>query len=432
MKLTLLKNNGILIKSKSLHFITLLVALTVFSNVLKAADYIDTTLISDDKEYNLLIAIPNDYSSSEVYSLVIGLQPCMTLATDNYREALSSLSDSLDMIVVCPDLSETGNWMSDDNYNVILASIDSAMTMYPINPESVYLTGMSCNGATTLQEGLKKVYPFKGIFPYAPYLTSVDPDVMDLNSDIPVTIAVGTNDAYLGNTMKMYDSLKVHGANINLVLIEGIDHTYEFDNFASEMIHSFYYLLDTNSISIAYAENEIPYFEITNTDPAIELTFNITNQADKELEITALSSKPSVVANPDITYNAEDGNVTLNFAPVADKKGKAVIVLEAKEKEGTSYEQITFNVQVNKPVSIEFDASKTLFDVYPNPAKNTIHFTCTEENMVVQIYDVSGEVVLNTIANNNMAIDVSMLKEGMYIVKPTETNTLEAIKFFIK
>jgi poly(3-hydroxybutyrate) depolymerase len=398
-------------------FYPLFVVITLMSLQSNAAEYVDTTLVSNNVKYKLLISLPDDYNSSTQYSLVVGLQPCMSATTKNYLIALKALTDSLKMIVVCPDLSKTDNWITDANKNVITTSIDSALAMFNIDPKSVYLTGMSCNGATTLEQGLKKMYPFKGIFPWAPYISGADPKVMDMNSDMPVTIAVGTSDGVLSPSISLYDSLKNHGGNVNLILVAGIGHTYDFSEFGNTMIKSIYYLNDLNSISINYSEAILPNFEIKDTDPEKELVFHVVNSTGKELKIKTLSSNTNTISNPDITYTPADNTVKLRFAPKVGKAGKVVIILEASETGGTAIEQVTFKIKVNKTTSVSSFVKNSKLEVYPNPASDKLYLKCEEENLSVQISDLNGKVVLKIQSYNNSAIDISRLKEGIYFIK---------------
>ena len=64
--------------------------------------------------------------------------------------------------------------------------------------------------------------------------------------------------------------------------------------------------------------------------------------------------------------------------------------------------------------------------IYPNPAKSFI----TIENLdlsdinVIKILDISGQIVINQLMQNNSNFDVSMLKSGLYIVKISNTSNI--------
>jgi hypothetical protein len=347
-------------------------------------------------------------------------------------KALQPVCDSLKMIVVSPNLSKTGNWIKDNNMDVITTSIDSALAMFSIDPALVYLTGMSCNGEITLRQGLKKMYPFKGIFPWAPYMTSVNPKVMDLNSDMPVTISVGTKDDYLATTLNMYDSLKTHGAEVNLILVEGIGHTFGYANFGNEMIHSLYYLLNPNSISIDYSEGNLSNFEMTNADPTKEMEFKLTGETGQEYVVNSVSSNSALIAKPSVTYSATDGKITLSVTPTAGKTGKAVITLEAHEKNGTAYKMVAFDVKVNKPTTTLISTIASKLEVYPNPASNQLFIQSDEQHLNIQISDISGRVLLTKRFDNQATLDISSLKQGLYFLKATGSKNYKTFEFVVK
>lgn len=69
------------------------------------------------------------------------------------------------------------------------------------------------------------------------------------------------------------------------------------------------------------------------------------------------------------------------------------------------------------------------FQIYPNPAENELTVQNISEKDIINIYDVSGQLVLikNNIQNN--AIDISTLKPGMYFVKIIGISSSKKLKF---
>ncbi|MDR0371174.1 MAG: choice-of-anchor J domain-containing protein [Prevotellaceae bacterium] len=56
------------------------------------------------------------------------------------------------------------------------------------------------------------------------------------------------------------------------------------------------------------------------------------------------------------------------------------------------------------------------FDIYPNPAKNTVHINCPDLSGI-QLFDIRGKEVMNVAANSeNETINVSNLPEGHYLI----------------
>jgi predicted peptidase len=61
----------------------------------------------------------------------------------------------LNVIIACPDNSSSE--ITPSLSALITITIDSMKTMYNIDEDEVFLTGMSCNGKATLQFGLDKI-----------------------------------------------------------------------------------------------------------------------------------------------------------------------------------------------------------------------------------------------------------------------------------
>jgi Secretion system C-terminal sorting domain len=402
---------------------------------INAANFVDTSLVSGNVKYKLLISVPDDYSSSQKYSLIVALQPCLGDAK-SYRNGFKDVSDSLKMIVVCPNVNQ--NWIADNQWGIITASIDSAKAIYNIDTTSIFLTGMSCNGDYALRNGLKNLYPFKGIFPWAPYTLSADPKTINFNSKMPITLAIGTKDEYAYvPVLNIFDSLKTHGAKVNLVLAPGIHHIYDFSNFGNVMINSIRYLIDTNAISIKYTGVNLPNFEMLNTDPGKQLVFKVANKNNKELIITSLSSDTAVIANLTILYTPSDSTVKFTIATdIGDKPGKsgqAVIILEAREKNGLAIEQVTFKVKVTESVNIENINNSGLFEIYPNPASDVLNVKNIKPGSTIQIFDITGNQILSKVVCSSIEVfNLTNFSKGIYLIKVTGKNSIETMKLIVK
>jgi len=395
-------------------------AVVLFMNslLIKAAKQITASIVSGGITYNLYISIPDDYNASKKYPLVVALTGCTGANANPYRDGLRPISDSLKMIVVCPNPKTNDQNFDDKKFGLITASIDTAKAMYNIDTISVYLTGFSCNGPVALYHGLNKLYPYKGIFPWEPYIRYGYDKRTDLKSDMPITIAEGTSDESYVQVLSLYDSLKNNGAKVNLILVPGITHRFDFASFGNVMVQSIRYLNDTNTISIESSEASLPLIKMMDTDAAKELVFKVKNKGNKELLFSALSSYTAIIANPTLEYSATDSTIKLTIAPMVGKSGQVIIVLEAREKGGLAIEQITFKVIVSKFVSVESTyASASEIKLYPNPAKDKLYLKSNEQNLKVQILDISGRIVLSNTITGSDPIDISSLKNGIYFLQ---------------
>jgi hypothetical protein len=376
---------------------------------LNAATNADTNIVVSGTSHPLRVSIPSDYNPEVSYPLIVGLHYCGG-TSDQYRNKLLPLCDSLDVIVVCPD----NNSSQITNPDFILASIDTAKSIYNINGDEVYLTGMSCNGFATLQMGLNEIYPFKGIFPWAPYFSSFSSSTFNFNSEMPTVVSVGNIDENYTTILRFYDSLRVHQPNVNLVIVQGIWHTLDFAEFSNEMIRCVNYLNDTNSISIGAIEN----ISMIDNDPTLTLKVKVTHQEGQELTCRALSSRTGSIGNPETAFDESGDSILIHITPNLDKAGIIYIILEVSDKNGSAIEQRVFKINLSKHVSgIENQESNT-FRIFPVPADKHLYIECAEQKIDILITDLNGREVLKSISfNPENSIDVSELASGLYILK---------------
>jgi hypothetical protein len=408
--------------NKTVLFLMSVMLLASFT--LHAAINADTYITVNSVPHTLSVSIPSDYDSTKSYPLVVALHYCGSNSND-YRNGLKPICDSLDVILVCPDNNSNQIGTSD----FITASIDTAKSIYKIKADEVYLTGMSCNGYALMQMALSGIYPFKGIFPWDPWVTSFLKSTFNLNSDLHTVISIGTADPNYSVVLNLYDSLKAHKANVDLVLVPGIAHTMAFAQFSNEMIRCMNYLNDTNSITI----DPVNDFEMFNNDPVREIKVKIGNLTGKELNIRSLSSNTGVFANPVIDASSGNDTIIIKIIPVAGKAGTVHVVVEASEKGGSAIEQIVFKVKVKSvPVALPQTNINTDFEVYPNPAEKYIYVKTQEKNITVRIIDISGKTVYTRDSFESSAIDLSNLSKGIYFVKATGVNKNEAVRLIIR
>ena len=65
----------------------------------------------------------------------------------------------------------------------------------------------------------------------------------------------------------------------------------------------------------------------------------------------------------------------------------------------------------------ETEAVKKTLKTYPNPVKEVLNIENIEKNLSLQIFDLSGKLVLETKTNDSkISIDTKSLQKGQYIV----------------
>jgi hypothetical protein len=418
----------ITITMKNLKLLCTLTGIILFSKAWSSTP-VDTDITFNNVKHKLNLSIPSSYDAQKKYPLVISLHWCPGAQVEGYakdfRNAFAKFSDSLQVIVACPD--NTGNAISDDDIGILKATVDSVKELYNINENEVFLTGMSCNGYVTVRQGLKKVYPFKGVFAWDPWIQSINAGEFDYNSKMPIILAIGTMDQNYTTILNLYDSLKFHNANVNLVIVKNVGHELTFSSFTDNMVRCFKYLNDTNSISI----NKVNDFELDDNDTT-DITISVNNKTGKKMTYRAISSKTTVMSDPKIVEQ-EGTNIKITLIPKIGKTGITKIVFEAGENDGLGMEQIIFNVKVIKATAIKSVSSRDKLFIYPNPADHILNINNTMNLSKIEITDLYGRQMI-CVSNPGQChqLDISNLKSGIYFLKAEGENYWETKQFVIR
>jgi hypothetical protein len=229
---------------------------------------------------------------------------------------------------------------------------------------------------------------------------------------------VGTLDENYSIILRLYDSLRTHQRDVNLVLVEGIGHTMAFNGFSNEMIRCYHYLNDKGAITIDTCSD----FSLLNTDTTKVLKFKITNKNGKKLSIRAFSSLTVILEKPVLEYIPDTDTVMFRLMPKPNKSGKVFIVVEAEEENGTAIEQRVIKVTVTRPGASETSVQHIdNIEVYPVPSEKNVFVKYPgEETLSVRIVSVNGMVVYeNPNYFSESPIDVSSLTGGYYIIQMT-------------
>ncbi len=140
-------------------------------------------------------------------------------------------------------------------------------------------------------------------------------------------------------------------------------------------------------------------------------------------------------------YSGTDGNLNVlvngnlvGTIPYSDTQQTTTI--SDINIEGTVTVEISDNDSGNARVGID-DLSWTCYSslsiadngldtssIYPNPVKSKLYINlASNENTIVEIYDILGKRVLKTQINSSDSINVQTLKSGVYILKLTQNNS---------
>ena len=176
---------------------------------------------------NIGFFVPEDYDPSQSYKTLLALHTC---GDENeysrYRDNLIQFCLEQDYILVSPDCRNTITDLGIPGPGLILDVMDYATARFNIDEEYVYMTGGSCNGQTCLKYGLDKIYPFRGIIPFNPWLPNLTAGFYDFTSDMPVCFALGSLDPNYNMAQQAFNNLMAEKGRAGFVTIPGVGHDF--------------------------------------------------------------------------------------------------------------------------------------------------------------------------------------------------------------
>jgi hypothetical protein len=405
---------------RTFFLISVFLAITLFSSV-RAAILVDKTMFAYNTTYNLNYCLPNDYDKTKVYPLIVAMHYCGGTATE-YRNSLTALCDSLKMIVVCPD--NRSQVIYDGRQSMLVTAIDSSRIFFPIDTTKVYLTGMSCNGEFITRYGLNSFYPFKGIFPWDPWIQNTNPKVYNFDSKMPTVISVGYFDPNYKTLVAFYDSLKAHHATVNLHVVPNVAHEL-FAGFSNEMIKCIYYLNGVPDFTFDPVGNS----EVFNTDSAL-IDIHINNPGDKNLKFSAGADQIYFVTKTEILPGADKNHLKLKVVPGKKKKGKIIVTVTAFDEVKKEMAQVLVRMEIKDKPAATDKIKQNGFSVYPVPVNDNLFFTCNDQFLSIRISDASGKEMMNfENVDASNGIQLQSLPNGFYFLTATGKSTNETIKF---
>ena len=143
------------------------------------------------RTYQYALVVPLTYRPDKGYAVVVCLHGA-GFSGDAYLERWQSrLSD--DYILVCPTYP-SGAWFTRQAEDLVLAVIERVQAQYHIDPDRVFLTGMSNGGIGTWLIGMHHAQRFAGLAPMASGLDGVLMPFLANLRTTPVYIIHGAKD----------------------------------------------------------------------------------------------------------------------------------------------------------------------------------------------------------------------------------------------
>jgi predicted esterase len=190
--------------------------------------------------------VPASYNASKKYKLIVGLHglqgdpvnymtffgPMTSGATENSNNVCNSKVYNCaspvygNFIIVCPQATGTNTdfWQPVSDTALITKAITDAMSMYNIDPEYIYLNGLSLGGRAALRYGLLNYKRFRGLQLWCPAIQSMSEanNLAAFNFSyqnakyIPIAIMVAMQDGQLPQQTQTYRQIYNAGGQVML------------------------------------------------------------------------------------------------------------------------------------------------------------------------------------------------------------------------
>ena len=228
----------------------LLVMLTSFSVLAQqTGDYTITIATTDPllggDSLDIYFHVPDTYNSSVPSKMILGFHGLGNPNnSDQIRNYLSPLGDSLNAVVVCPD-----PYLQDQPRSEIVLNLayDSVMTWFNIDTNQIYITGYSAGSDVAAQYVFgEPTHRMKGFIWHSPGFFS-SPDLSNPQEIPPVCLCSGTVDfVSIVQANILNGNMSNAGFPYLYNQIPGVDHTMEYPAFTQEMMECINFI-DANS-----------------------------------------------------------------------------------------------------------------------------------------------------------------------------------------
>ncbi len=185
--------------------------------------------------------VPENYSADHAYKLVVGFRGGPHINAGEFRDQLRFLSDSIGAIILCPENS-AHFWNEEGKVKKLFQySVDTTMAMYNVDPNYIYLTGLSYGGRhaviVSMDTDAGDIPNLRGVIPFAAGLESdLRPNYSSIDDFAPTCICIGLNDAqnFINVSHHLQEDITANGGVALLNEIPGVGHTVAFPTYKQE------------------------------------------------------------------------------------------------------------------------------------------------------------------------------------------------------
>lgn len=231
---------------------------------------------------NLYYYVPENYDPANTYKLVVGFRGGPHANAGQFRDQLTFLSNELNAIVLCPENEAHFNNEEGLVKQLFQYSVAHTMETYNIDPEYIYLTGLSYGGRHAVIVAMDTdngdIPTLRGVIPFAAGSNShLEPNYDAIENFPPACVCIGLDDSSNFQTVSntLAEDISENGGDVLLNEISGVGHTVAFPEYPDEMIECINFIegINTNVSIVELANEQL----IIYPNPAKEmLSFNVS------------------------------------------------------------------------------------------------------------------------------------------------------------
>lgn len=178
--------------------------------------------------------VPSKYNPAKPNKLMVGFHPFNPNKWNGkiWRDSLVNFAESRDLILLCPDGGVDGRIDDQFDYDFTTAMIDSAQNWYNVDTSGIYAMGFSVGGKAVYEYGLTHRDVFAGLMPIGAAVngTTEIQHLLNKAACVQFYIIHGKQDNPNSRYYPIKDSLEQHYATVESMLIDGVGHTFTFQN----------------------------------------------------------------------------------------------------------------------------------------------------------------------------------------------------------
>lgn len=241
------------------RLLTLLFVLNSLTTMAQQTGDYTITIATTDPSLNgdsldIYFHVPTTYDAGVASKMILGFHGLGNPNNSNdIRNYLSPLGDSLNAVVVCPD-----PYLQDQPRSEIVLNLayDSVMAWFNIDTNQIYITGYSAGSDVAAQYVFgEPTHRMKGFIWHSPGFFS-SPDLSNPQEIPPVCLCSGTVDfVSIVQTNLLNSNNGLIGAGFPYLFnpIPGVAHTMEYATFTQEMLECINFI-DANSSNVSIQE----------------------------------------------------------------------------------------------------------------------------------------------------------------------------------